>query len=240
MIGQHLTEFDRRLCGYAIDNFAQYLDRPRFAARVDKLLTKSQPLLLASLKKAADKSPKAVYVRLLLNDIEFRSLQNAVEDDLDLFWEPFSGLHRRYIETVKEVRDNFTRQVAEDWSAECAGFARQLEAERGVRLSDGLEIVHLWVRRLRALLRAMGAVHLLPQPEGRFATPTNPEPLTGPEAVSPPGDATVPGSPQGQLGLSSTHPDLAATLGRWKPSSKTEPPPEKILVQNGTTSSRLP
>jgi hypothetical protein len=29
-------------------------------------------------------------------------------------------------------------------------------------------------------------------------------------------------------------------LGEWKPSSKTEPPPDKILVQNGTTSSRLP
>jgi hypothetical protein len=115
-------------------------------------------------------------------------LQLTCEDHaLVRSWTSSEALHRRYIETLPEVRDHLSRQAAEDWSEACATFARQME-DRYTRLSDGIAIVSEWVGRLRTLLRVMGAVNLLPHPEGGYPTPTCPEP----PAVSCPPAMTLP------------------------------------------------
>ena len=172
MIGQHLHKFDLQLCAYAVDNLAQHMDRPKFAAQVDKILN-GRPLLLDYLKNAGEKSIEAEDVRLLLNNKELNSLESTAEGIFDRHWQPDEALHRRYIGTVKEIRDNLSRQAAEDWSEECARFAKCLEADR-VRLPQGISIIREWVRRLRTLLGAMGAVSMLPRPDGPLPTPTMP------------------------------------------------------------------
>src|SRR5262245_64908291 len=62
-------------------------------------------------------------------------------------------------------------------------------------------------------MRAMGAAYLLPAPEGRFPTPTNPEPTV---AAAQPADPEVTGkgvNPGRQPALDSPI-DLSAVLGR--------------------------
>jgi hypothetical protein len=210
MIGQHLHRFDLQLCDSALGNIVQHLDRPRFAAQVAKAL-EAQPLLRDHLKTAADPSLDAEEARLLLHESELRCLEAIVEGDLDRPWQPYRELHHRYLETVAEVRDHVTRQAAEDWSKDCSEFGRQLESEP-CRLSEGIDIVRRWVRQLRTLLRVMGAVELLPAPEGRLPTPTNPTPAPptptaqSTEPVAPP--------PMGPVPLTEPTPGLAAVLSQ--------------------------
>jgi len=174
MVGNHLHAFDLQLCDYLVGNIVQHMDRPEYSAELEAVLT-CRPLL-DYLKQANDKSLDAEDVRLLLNNEELNRLELTFEGELDRRWEPYEALHRRYIKTVKEVRDNVSRQAAEDWSEDCARYARQLEGGR-TRLSDGITIIREWVRRLRTILHVMGNIDLLPQPEGRFPTPTHPETL---------------------------------------------------------------
>lgn len=149
------------------------MDRPAFSSEVEAVLT-SCPLL-DYLKRAQNDRIDANEMRLLLNDDELYRLQLTFEDDLNRPWVASEPLHRRSIETVPEVRANISRQAAEDWSEVCAMFARRLE-DRRTRLSQGIAIVGEWVGRLRTLLRGMGAVNLLPAPQGGFPTPTCPKP----------------------------------------------------------------
>ncbi|MBN9119491.1 MAG: hypothetical protein J0I06_10095, partial [Planctomycetes bacterium] len=53
------------------------------------------------------------------------------------------------------------RQTAEEWAADCARYASELEAD-GLSLHDGLKIVRRWVQRLRELQLAMGGVQFVP------------------------------------------------------------------------------
>lgn len=174
MNGEHLHAFDLQLCDYMVDNVVQHMNRPTFRADLEAILT-SRPLR-DYLKQVQDDSSDASDMRLLLNDNELYRLQLTCEDDaLVRSWTSSETLRRRYIETLPEVRDHLSRQAAEDWSEACATFARQRE-DRYTRLSDGIAVVREWVGRLRTLLRVMGAVNLLPAPEGGFPTPTCPKP----------------------------------------------------------------
>lgn len=92
-------------------------------------------------------------------------------------WQPDEHLHRRHVHTLREVRELLSKQAAEDWSRACGDFGDALLARR-LPLYEGVEIVRDWVRRLRELLRAAGAVELLPCPEGCSPTPTNKTPST--------------------------------------------------------------
>lgn len=148
------------------------MDRPDFSAAVEAALT--SPALLDYLRRARDDRIDAGN-RRLLNDQELDRLELIFGDELDRPWVASEPLHRRYVETLPEVRDTLSRQAAEDWSEACAAFASRLENRR-TRLSDGIAVIREWVGRLRTLLRVMGAVALLPAPEGGFPTPTCPEP----------------------------------------------------------------
>lgn len=232
MIGNHLHAFDLELCAYAVDNVAQYMARPWYAARIaDSLAARS--LLLGYLQNAADPSLDAEDVRLTLHDDELQSLETAVEDELDRPWEPSEPLHRRSLQTVVEVRDHLTRQVAEDWSADCARFAKHLDREN-VRLSEGIGVVRDWVRRLRNLLRVMGAVELLPAPEGGSPTPTHRTPApSAPNTLSPnpspkqhPATESVPGLAAMLSQLS----DAVSKLGT--PSGGQSLPPEALSKED--------
>src|SRR5207237_1288889 len=113
--------------------------------------------------------------RLLLNDAELQDLADCFTcgpPELDRRWKPDQQLYKRYFNTVKDVRDGLSPQVAEDWSRDCVAFAKRLRAPRPT-LPEGIDIVREWVCRLRKLLRAMGATALLPRPEGQAPTPTD-------------------------------------------------------------------
>jgi hypothetical protein len=173
MTGEKLHAYDLQLCEYVLGNIRQYLGEMRFA-RAARLQLSHQMLkhLVDDLDPVLDQE------RLLLNDAEFYSLKATFEGDvpeLDREWVAYASLHGRRVQCVREIRGELTKQDAEDWSRACAGFAERLEGPR-VRLGEGIEIVHEWVRHLRRLLQAMGATDLLPYPEGQSPTPTNPAP----------------------------------------------------------------
>jgi hypothetical protein len=173
MTGQQLHDYDRRLCKYAFENIGQYLHDRQFARAAREEL---EPQLLDYL--AEDPDPAVDREWLLLSSAEFCSLEAAFDADiyeLDRAWVADELLHRRRVECVREVRDELTRQDAEDWSRASAGFAARLE-RKSLRLGQGIAIVHEWALYLRRLLQAMGAADLLPYPEGRLPTPTNPTP----------------------------------------------------------------
>ena len=229
----HLHTFDLQLCAHAVENVAQHLGRPSFAAQVDKALA-NRPLLRDYLKKAADPSLEAEEARLLLNDSELNALEMAVEFALTLRWEPSPALHRRYINTLKEIRENLSGQAAEDWSADCGRFARELEGER-LRLQEGIDIVRQWVRRLRTLLRAMGAVELLPAPEGRSPTPTHPTPAP-PTPNKPSTEPVAPMPPAGLMpstepisGLAVVLSQLTDIASKMSAPTATQAPPAEAL-----------
>jgi excisionase family DNA binding protein len=210
MIGAHLHKYDLEICNYVIGNIVQYMNRPAFRAELEAVLT-SRPLL-HYLKQAQIDSDTldADEIRLLLNDDELYRLELVFEDDLNLPWCASEPLHRRYIETVQEVRDNISRQAAEDWSEVCAKFGKQLEDQR-TRLLNGIAVIREWAGRLRTLLRVMGAVAFLPAPEGGFPTPTCPQPppLSCPPVVEMP----LPEQPDGHS-TTTAQPALATTLSQ--------------------------
>jgi excisionase family DNA binding protein len=93
----------------------------------------------------------------------------------DRLWLPYDSLHERHVYCIREIRETLTRQAAEDWSQASAQFSEKLTA-RQVRLHEGLEVVHTWIFHLRRLLKAMGATHYLPHPDGGFPSPSFPTP----------------------------------------------------------------
>lgn len=181
MIGQRLHDYDLDLCDYLIGNVAQYMASPWFALRVQETLTSLT--LLNYLQARQNQAPDAEQIRLLLNDDELYRLELVFqENDLDRRWEPYEPLHRRFVDTLPEVRDGLSRQAAEDWSDACGQFAQRLESGR-VRLSEGIGVIREWVGKLRTLLRVMGAVQFLPALEGLSPTPTHPTPTTPSNSV---------------------------------------------------------
>jgi hypothetical protein len=188
MIGEHLHRFDLEICDYLVGNVVSHMDRPDYCADLKMVLNSP---LLDYLVQALDCSIDGDDRRLLLNDAELDRLELVFSDELDRPWLADEDLHRRYLTTVAEVREYVTRQAAEDWSKYCAEFAMQLKTTR-TRLWEAIAILREWVGRLRALLRVMGAVALLPAPEGGFPTPTYPNP---PQPSSPPASAPRPDKP---------------------------------------------
>ena len=186
MVGEKLHEYDLCLCNYVLGNVREHLDEKEFAEWVQEQV--SPPALL---KYVLDKQNPYGDAEewLLLNEKELDYLIFALQDPLapSREWRPYEALHGRYVETVKEVRDQLSKQVAEDWSTACAGFARRLEGG-DVPLLEGLEIMREWLRHLRRLLHSMDASFYLPCPEGRSPTPTCP-PTAGSSV------AVVPGKP---------------------------------------------
>lgn len=125
--------------------------------------------------------PKSTRKRRAAWGAEVERLLWLVETVLDRFWVPYGPLHERHVLCVREIRDELTRQDAEEWSIACAGFARQLDAER-LTLVRGIWIVREWLRHVRRLLKAVEAEGFLPYPDGRFPTPTNKNPPPGTSA----------------------------------------------------------
>ena len=174
--------YDLDLCEYAIANVRHHLGDARFAAHVRSTVPEAVDAYHFQAGELADPP------RLLLSGAELLDLEKVFEGEhhsLNREWEAYRPLHRRYVRTIGEVREGISRVEAEAWSAACAGFAQRLEGER-VRLADGIGVVRAWVTQLRLLLRAMGAVHYLPRPQGRQPTPSSPG--NGGESGSPGSD----------------------------------------------------
>ncbi len=181
MAGEQLHKYDLALCDYAVGTIQRYLLNPRFKAALEQVL--SGPLLRYVL---AGNDAMQEQDRLLLSDREFDDLELAITTivykrdresgySLNREWVAYESLHRRSVMCVREIRDELTRQDAEDWSRAAAAYSEQLERDN-LRLAKGIGIVHEWVSHLRRLIRAIGAIDLLPYPEGRSPTPTHPTP----------------------------------------------------------------
>jgi len=178
MTGQRLHDFDVDLCHYALDNIRARMGDPAFAAFLDEQL--DAPVLAYLSALASDDEPPA----LLLSDDELDDLSvtfmNGVVE-FDHRWEPYPALHRRSLESAPEIRDALGVDCVHEWTRASALCAERLESGR-VRLSGGIEAVREWTQEARRLLRAMGAVALLPPPDGTFPTPTCPDPPPRPPA----------------------------------------------------------
>jgi hypothetical protein len=157
-----LHDYDIDLTDYAIGNVVQYLPDKKFARWVVAHI--GSPSVLEYLRKRSDRNVDAEQIRELLCDTEMAALESTFEDGPPgrvRDWVPYVELHRRYISTVREVRDGLSRQTAEEWSADCSRFAEELE-EGGLTLHAGLKIVRKWIQRLRDLQLAMGAEQFVP------------------------------------------------------------------------------
>lgn len=176
MAGEKLHDYDLTLCDHALGNVRYYLKKhPHQPSFVRWLKSQFSPGILRYVRAREEEDDPEW---LLLNDDEFDNLQQAVNSRQDLLfraWVPYEPLYERYVHCVKEIRDELTKQSAEDWARACVRFAKRLKDER-LGVAEGIEIVHEWVRYARRLLLAMGATVLLPRPEGTFPTPTNPTP----------------------------------------------------------------
>jgi excisionase family DNA binding protein len=193
MTGTNLHRFDLELCFHVLDNISTYRDGPAFAAFIEEWM---EPAVLTYLKALDGDTEPAP---LLLSNEELEDLAGVFggeEFQFDRDWIPYEGLYRRSIDCVAEIRDALAKPYADEWASLSAQFAERLEA-RGVWLHHGIEIVREWVSELRRLLRAMGATHFLPAPEGAFPTPTCPQPP--PPSPTPPSPAQA--NPRADEGL---------------------------------------
>lgn len=161
-MGAVLHDYDIDLTDYAIGNLVQYLPDKKFARWVVEHI--SSPAVVEYLRKRSDRNLDAPQVRELFCDADMAAIERAFEDGPPAWvgeWVPYRELHRRYIQTVREVRDGITRQTADEWGTDCALYASELEAD-GLSLHDGLKIVRRWIQRLRELQMAMGASEFVP------------------------------------------------------------------------------
>jgi hypothetical protein len=193
MIGDDLHEYDLQLCDYALSAIREHMDVPAFSEWMRDQL--SPPALLQFLVDGSD--PAVEQEPMLLSDPEFYQITLALDGiprNLDRPWLAYDELHARYVQTLTDVRDGLTKQVAEDWSTACVQFAASLERP-AVRLSEGIEIVQDWTRHLRKLLSAMRRIDLLPQPEGQQPTPSHPNSIQASQRT---GAVDVVGAPSGR------------------------------------------
>src|SRR5262249_37756999 len=159
--------------------------------------------------------------------------------EFDRPWIVHERIHRLDVACAAEIRAGLAARYADEWARDTAQFAERLGAAH-VNLHDGIEIIAEWAREGRRLMRAMGATHLLPAPEGAFPTPTNPEPTA---AAAQPADPEVTGkgvNPGRQPALDSPG-DLSAVLGRLAVAfeqhaalgaSSTQPAPEALSKED--------
>jgi hypothetical protein len=169
------------LCINALDNVRGCMGYPGFG---DYLQGQLAPPVLAYLQAlGADTEPEP----MLLSDRELAELAETFWGgplEFDRAWVPYEPLHRRSVDCIREIKDTLAPSCAEEWARASAEFAAQLEEERTL-LGSGLEVVHDWVREARRFLRAMGATHFLPYPEGTFPTPAHPGPSPSPSPPAP-------------------------------------------------------
>lgn len=168
MVGQTLHKFDLNLSRYVLDNVNEHFDSPRFYAFAHDHL--SEPLFAHLLAlRSFDEPPE-----LLLGKGEFDELLLHFSGDLievDRSWSKYGKLHARHINCITEIRERLAPSVGVAWADASSAFSARLESSR-LRLEEGIEIVWDWIKELRRLLRAMGAIQWLPAPDGPFPTPT--------------------------------------------------------------------
>jgi hypothetical protein len=192
MAGEQLHEYSLDLCDYVLGQFRPHLRelpaRPRSVPPLDYAgwhrlglsawlgrVVAGLPGPLADHVWAGVTGDKVVAP---LSDAELSALAGAADDpplrcEAQAVWVPFPALHRRSVECVPEIRAALTKQTAEEWAVDSAGFAARLSRE-DLSLTDGVAAVHDWLCCARRLLGAMGAAHLLPHPLGAHPTPTRP------------------------------------------------------------------
>jgi hypothetical protein len=190
MLGETLHAFDLVLSHYVADNIAARLPRPAFAAFVRKVLSPPLADYLAAHAEAAEDPD------LLLSDGDLEELAltfAAAPFQHDLPWAPYEARHRLHIGCVPEVRSALAPHYADEWARLSARCAKRLETGH-VLLHRGIEVIREWAGELRRYLRAMSATAFLPQPEGRWPTPTSPERLPALPASEVPGPHAATGT----------------------------------------------
>lgn len=226
-LGEALHDYDLELCDLAASNVRIHLQDPDFAGHLKEGLPKG---LYRYLQKGRD--PKVEQDLLLLGDGELDVLIDALSWCAGREWQPYESLHRWHVHTLREVREPLSEQAAEDWSRACGEFGDALLAKR-LPVYEGVEVVRDWVRRLRELLRAAGAVELLPSPEGLSPTPTNETPSAAVGATKRPQESTQPMRGEAAHGsLAGTLNRLADALDRMGVPAAQVPSPEALSKQD--------
>src|ERR1019366_10319495 len=138
MTGKTLHEFDLALCNYALDNIRAHMDKPDFAKYVEEFL---EPPVLAHLGALGDDGEPQP---LLLNEDDLFGIASNFEggpEEFDLSWEPLEHVHRRSIDTVKEVREVLAQVYADEWARTSLTLSTQLEGPF-MHLSNGIYVIH--------------------------------------------------------------------------------------------------
>lgn len=195
MAGRTLHDFDLDLCDYILGQIRPHLcelpARPSSEAR-DRA---GQPVWLRHMEWElldmpawAGRVVSALPVELAdyvwmgvdgeavprrLNDPELAWLAFAFDDppgrlESACVWTPFPALHRRAVECVPEITCVLTKQTAEEWTADSAGFAAKL-CTSGLSLAEGIAIVRDWLLCARRLLRVIGVCASPPSSESSRA-----------------------------------------------------------------------
>jgi hypothetical protein len=115
---------------------------------------------------------------LLLGYQELIDLMRHVEaapDECYRQWVPWPARYDRYMDCLPEIRRELADECAQRWARISTTFSSELQTDR-LSLAEGIELVREWIMELRRLLRAMGAVHFLPPPDGAFPSALNPTP----------------------------------------------------------------
>lgn len=173
MIGTTLHEYDSALCGYLRANLRHHRHDPHFLRALKQELPES---LRTYVLGDEDEGP-APHERALLGFDDLYDLEHFATNGppSSMTWFSDTELHKRSAYPIPEIRAHLTAQSAEEWAVASSGFARALEVE-DLPLAEGIARVAEWILDARRLLRAMGALHHLPHPEGTFPTPSCPEP----------------------------------------------------------------
>jgi hypothetical protein len=116
---------------------------------------------------------------VLLNTSEMQGLIDAVEivceQDISqrIPWDHEVPGYLDYRVALPDVRDACGVSAAEAFAGRCEDILARLSAD-GISLSDGLRVVADWIHATEDAVRGCGYGHLLPRPEGRHPTPTQP------------------------------------------------------------------
>jgi hypothetical protein len=171
MTGQKLHRYDVQLCNHVVGHFRDYMRDRNFLLALEKFAWSE---LFNYFQEGFDLDLEPRY--LLLHEDELEHLVEACRVSVGRRrWESCDDLLRRSVNTIVDVNKGLSQNEGEKWSRKCDLFARRLMAPR-LTLAEGIEITREWVHEIRRLLKAMDAGNLLPCPEGRSPTPTNPAP----------------------------------------------------------------
>jgi len=177
-----LTEYELRLCEYAIGGVRGYRGEPEFIQEIAPGLRRTRRTRLHELIYGADALD--ALRACPITERELADLYQALDSPptgTNWRWRPYEAIHRNYLDTVPEVRRRGTPGVLEHWTVECPRFGDRLSQD-GLPLAEGLDTVRDRIRILRQLVRSCEEQPRRSPPEPT-ETPLDPQKMNRIEAM---------------------------------------------------------